>query len=411
MAHPARRSRDAHPVIDRWRRRLPPPPILGIAAAAVVFLLVIAVVVGSNGAPSDVAATFAPSPSNVGLVPGASSGSSAPGASVPGLAPSGDASSAAPGASNGPAPSVTPLAASGPFGPALLIADRGNGRLLIVDPKGRILWRFPVAGSLRPGQYFSADDAFMTADGTTIVANEEEKHVVVKIDVATRRIVWQYGTFGVPGAGPNHLDTPDDAYPLPNGDITVADIRNCRIIEISPSKRIVRQWGRTGVCRHDPPYTYSSPNGDTPLPDGGMLITEIGGSHVVRLSASGTVLYDVHAPVGYPSDAQLDANGNIVVADYSSPGAVVAMTPTGTVLWRWDPRSGGGRLDHPSLAVPLPNGDVILNDDFRQRVIVIDPATRKIVWQFGRTDVSGRGAGELSTPDGLEPLAGFPVLY
>ena len=34
----------------------------------------------------------------------------------------------------------------------LLIADRGNNRLLELDPAGRVVWQFPRPGDLRAGQ-------------------------------------------------------------------------------------------------------------------------------------------------------------------------------------------------------------------------------------------------------------------
>src|SRR5438309_5367577 len=300
-----------------------------------------------------------------------------------------------------PVPSVRPAPAAGRFGLGLLIADRGNGRLLIVNEAHRVLWRFPVAGSLPKGQQFAADDAFLSPDRRTIVANDEAHQVIDRIDIVSRRVIWQYGTYDRTGSAAGYLHTPDDSYPLSNGDVVVADIRNCRIIEISPAKRIVRHWGQTGSCSHHPPATFDNPNGDTPLRDGGLLITEIGGSRVVRLTASGRVVFDIHVPVGYPSDAQLDAKGNVVVVDYSNPGAILRISPRGRVLWRYGPSSGRGRLDHPSLAIVLADGTIALNDDFRARVIVVDPRTDRIVWQYGRTDVAGRGPGRLFVPDGI----------
>ena len=150
------------------------------------------------------------------------------------------------------APSMPPSAA-GRFGLGLLIADRGNGRLLIVDDAKHVLWRFPVAGSLPKGQRFSADDAFIAPDGRTIVANDEAHQVIDRIDIASRRVVWQYGNYDRIGSRAGFLHTPDDAYPLANGDIVVADIRNCRILEISAAKRIVRHWGHAGDCSNRPP--------------------------------------------------------------------------------------------------------------------------------------------------------------
>jgi len=298
-----------------------------------------------------------------------------------------------------PSPSVPSPTSRLPGG--LLIADRGNGRLLVVSNAGRVIWRFPVRGSLPPNQRFSADDAFVAPDGKTIVANDESHQVIDRIDIATRRVIWQYGHYGRSGHARGFLHTPDDAYRLANGNVVGADIRNCRILEINPAKHVVRQWGRTGVCRHRPPTTFAMPNGDTPLPDGGLLITEITGSRIVRLRADGSVVFDVRAPVRYPSDAQLAADGSIVVVDYSSPGAIVRLSPKGRVLWRYQPARGPRALDHPSLAVPLPDGTIVLNDDFRHRVLVIDPRTNRIVWQFGRTDHPGRSLDQLDGPDGV----------
>ncbi len=357
-------------------------------------------------------------------IAGCGGGASAAGASaeargsaaVAGIAdatpPADGSSQAAAGGASDPSPAIPSSAAASPvsragtspFPNGVLIADRGNGRLIVLDPNGRIVWRFPVPGSLPAGRPFNADDAFFAPDGRTIVANDEGRHVIYRIDIATDRVIWSYGHLGQAGSAPGYLDTPDDSYPLANGDIVVADINNCRVLQIAPDKSIVRQWGRTGDCRIGAPLTYGAPNGDTPLPDGGLLITEIHGSRVVRLSPDGKVLFDIHVPIVYPSDAQLDANGNVVVAGFTDPGVVVAVTPQGRLLWRYGPTSGPGRLNHPSLATPLPGGLVSINDDDRNRLIVIDPATGRIVWQYGHTDRAGAGTGYLSDPDGHEPV-------
>ncbi|HZC31655.1 MAG TPA: hypothetical protein VE640_00055 [Candidatus Bathyarchaeia archaeon] len=339
--------------------------------------------------------------------PGASSDQTAIGPSsaaadrLPSGPPSGQSNPAASPTST-PAPEATVRQAPRRFPGGLLIADRGNGRLIVVDDRGAIIWQFPGRGSLPAGQRFAADDAFVSPDGKTIVANDEGHEVIDRIDIATRRVTWQYGHYGQIGSAHGYLNTPDDAYPLANGDIVVADIRNCRVMQIAPSKSIVRQWGQTGLCIHHPPTTFAQPNGDTPLPDGGLLITEITGSRIVRLDAHGHVVFDIHAPVQYPSDAQLDSAGNVIVVDYADPGAVLRLSPRGKVLWRYGPVTGRGRLNHPSLAVPLPDGTIVLNDDDRQRIVVIDPKTNRIVWQYGRTDLPGRSAGHLLIPDGID---------
>ena len=302
-------------------------------------------------------------------------------------------------------PAPTPTAAVGAMPGNLLIADRANNRVIEVTPDREIVWEFPRPGDLQPGQRFRwPDDAFYAPDGKSIVINEEEAHAIVLVDYASRRIVWQYGVSEHHGSARGYLNGPDDAYMWPDGSLGVADIRNCRIILIErDTKMIRRQLGRTGVRAHAPPKTFGLPNGDTPLANGHVLITEILGAWVSEIGWDGTLYWTTRAPgIHYPSDAQMLPDGNILLVDYARPGQILIMTRQGQPVWRYGPRSGAGMLDHPSLAIALGNGDIALNDDFRNRVIVIDPTTNKIVWQYGVDDRRGRTGGLLFIPDGID---------
>ena len=81
----------------------------------------------------------------------------------------------------------------------------------------------------------------------------------------------------------------------------------------------------------------------------------------------------------------------------------------GRVLWRYRPRNPLGQLNHPSLALSLPNGDVLLNDDYNNRVVVINPHTNRIVWQYGHQGRPGRRPGWLNTPDGVDLLPPYSL--
>ena len=279
----------------------------------------------------------------------------------------------------------------GPLPGYLLIADRDNNRAIIVSPTKRIVWQ---ATGLR-----GPDDTFFTPGYRDVVTNEEFNDTLTEVSLRTRRPTWRYGHNGVPGSSPGYLDAPDDAYRLPNGDTTVADIKNCRIVELTRSKRVRRILG--GSCVHDPPRGFASPNGDTPLRDGGLLVTEIGG-WIDRLARDGRLVWSVHSPIAYPSDAQLLPNGRILVTAFTTPGKIVELTRHGRIVWSFGAASGPDRLDRPSLALRLPNGLIAANDDWNHRVIVVDPRTNRIVWQFGHDGVPGRTRGYLNKPDGLD---------
>ena len=286
----------------------------------------------------------------------------------------------------------------------LLIADRGNDRALLVNSHKKVLWRYPAAGKKPTFPFNFDDDTFFGRDFTQIVSQQEDQQTIQVLSFPQGRVVWHYGHPNVKGFAPGFLNTPDDAYMLPDGTITVADVYNCRILFIAPDKKIVRQIGTTRSCAHNPPHQLDSPNGDTPMPNGATLVTEIQGSWVDAISANGKLLWSVQAPVRYPSDAQWLGHGRILLADYSDPGHVLIMTTTGRVLFRYGPASGPGALNHPSLALMLPNGLIAVNDDYRHRVILIDPKKHRIVWQYGHTDHAGTADGYLDTPDGMDFL-------
>ena len=173
----------------------------------------------------------------------------------------------------------------------LMIADRDNNRVIIVDPRKRILWRFPMLGSA--AQLSQPDDAFVSSDGRYITTNDEFADSIAVISLSRHpRIVWRYGHPGVQGSAAGYLAHPDDAYLLANGEVQVADIINCRVLWIDRAKRVVRAIGSPGDCVHDPPSALSDPNGDTPLPDGGVLVTEIGG-WVDRLDRHGRLMWSI----------------------------------------------------------------------------------------------------------------------
>lgn len=284
----------------------------------------------------------------------------------------------------------------------IIIADRRNNRLIEVAPDKRIVWEFP---SPNLKIYRGNDDVFFSPDGRRLVVNEEDNYDIHILDYETRQIVWGFGAADTKGSKPGYFNYPDDAHLLADGKVVTADIRNCRVQFIDPeTSRIVGQWGKEGVCRHDPPRFLAYPNGTTPLDNGDILVTEISGAWITRITRDSKLVWSLRAPhVRYPSDAFPTRDGQIIVADFSKPGRVVIFDPnTGKVTWEYAESSGEKMLNHPSLALELPNGNVVLNDDWRHRVLVIDRATKEIVWQYGVTDTPGHAPGYLFYPDGMD---------
>jgi len=285
----------------------------------------------------------------------------------------------------------------------LLIADRGNNRLLLVDSRKRIIWRYPRPGSPPSVPFRFDDDAFFAPGFRRIISNQEDQHTIEVLSFPESSLLWIYGHVNVRGQANGYLNTPDDAYLLPNGLRTVADAYNCRVLFLTATHRIVRTIGTTGTCSHDPPRSFGAVNGATPLPNGDTLISEIAG-WIDDVARNGKLRWSFRAPVSYPSDPQPLPGGRILLADYARPGHTLIVDHHGRVLWRYGPPTGPGALDHPSLALPLGHGLIAVNDDYRHRVVLISIRTHRIVWQYGVTDTKGTAANHLNTPDGMDLL-------
>jgi outer membrane protein assembly factor BamB len=292
-----------------------------------------------------------------------------------------------------------------PFRGQLMIADRGNNRIIVVNNQKKVLWRFPSkAHPAPPGGFYFPDDAFFIHGGTGIISNEEQNERIVQLSYPAGKLLWSYGHPGQTGSAPGYLHEPDDAYLLKNGNVSVADAQNCRVLIVSPQKKVLREFGNPAECTHEPPRRLGSPNGDTPLANGDILVSEVNGSYIDEITHTGKLVWSLQLPIAYPSDPQQLGPDLYLVADYSDPGGIYEFTRQGKIVWSYHPESGSGRLNHPSLAERLPSGDIAVNDDYRQRVVIIDPRTKKIVWQYGVTGHAGRGPDHLHIPDGFDLL-------
>jgi len=291
------------------------------------------------------------------------------------------------------------------FGAKLLVADRGNNRLLLMNAAMHVVWKYPAPGLPRdPLRFYFPDDAFFTGHGTAIISNQEQNETIIKLAYPSGKIIWSFGHPGHPGTAPGYLHEPDDAYLLKNGQVTVADAQNCRVLVINANGTVAHQIGTDGVCVHNPPASMGSPNGDTPLADGNLLVSEINGSWVSEYTPTGRLVWTVQLPISYPSDPQQLGPDRYLIADYSSPGQILEFNREGTILYRYRAASGPGMLNHPSLAELLPSGVFMANDDYNDRMVAIDPVTGALVWQYGITGKPGTAPGELNTPDGFDLL-------
>jgi hypothetical protein len=320
-------------------------------------------------------------------------------------APKGPAASNAAKAGTGP-PYITAGSDATVVPANILIADRNNNRMLVISPQGQTVWEQPE---------ITPSDAYFSKTGRSVIVTQHLRSVVLLRGVDSRRINYTYGLPNHPGSTSNHLRNPQTAHLTASGQIVIADLGNCRVVFVSrKSHQPVSVLG-TSQCVHKPPVEFAQPDSVFPITAaggsdaGGLVVTEHSPGWIDVLSKTNALVSHTRLSFGAPYGANEFAPGKLIVTDRAHPGAVEELdaasgtSTTGTPIWTYSPKSGAAELNKPSLAIALPNGDVMIADSGNNRVIVIDPKNNfKIVWQYGHTGVSGRLSGFLHTPDSVD---------
>jgi hypothetical protein len=259
-----------------------------------------------------------------------------------------------------------------PSSPALPgCSDPVNGcpdnRVFIVGPEGHILWQYGQAGvtGAGPNQLNTPVQSLILTSfpghpGVHVLIADQGNQRIILVNLFGE-IVWQYGTTGVAGDGPNQLNNPNSGEVLENGHILIADESNNRVIEITPSGKIVKTFTAGG--------TVSGAAFASRLEDGDTLISDANNNRIVEVNWDDKVVWQ------YVTNTASDSNPN----------------------------------PQPTRGIRLSNGDTLISDQFNNRVIEVTHAG-KIVFQQGMTNVGGNGFNQLNGPYDAKQIGDFTGL-
>jgi hypothetical protein len=297
----------------------------------------------------------------------------------------------------------------------IYIADQFNNRIVEVDPAThQVVWHFGDGSSVAgPTSIVAPNDAERVGNltlisGTGAPAGTEptcpngcQDNRVILVDMAGN-IVWQFGQTGVPGSGPNQLNTPVCSVFLPNGDILITDQANERVIEVTPGKQIIWQYGTTGVTGTGPNH-LNNPNSAELLANGDILIADENNNRVIEVTRGHQLVFQYGNPndtsiLNLAAFASRLSNGDTLITD-SGNSRILQVTSAGVVDFTYvtNTRPGSVSQPFPTRAVRLKNGNTLISDQFNDQVIEINPQSQ-IVFTQGAIGVAGTGFNQLNAP-------------
>lgn len=134
----------------------------------------------------------------------------------------------------------------GPF--AVLISEHAHDRILIKDKTGAVVWEYAVP---------HPQDVWMLPNGNILTTYYQGVREVTR----DKRTVWEYTT-----EKPNEIP---NCQPLPDGNVMIGIVGECRLIEVNPKGEILHQiqlstteetpHAQFRLCRKTPEGTYLVP--------------------------------------------------------------------------------------------------------------------------------------------------------
>jgi hypothetical protein len=239
-----------------------------------------------------------------------------------------------------------------------------DNRVILVNRHGKIVWQYGMAGVSGAGMnqlntpvHSLFMSHFRKRQGWQIMITDQGNQRVIVVD-RDHKLLWQYGTTGVSGNGPNQLSNPNSAELLANGNILIADENNNRAIEVTLDFQIVKTFTAGG--------TVSGVSFASRLDNGDTLLTDSNNNRVV----------------------EVDANDKVV--------------------WQYvtNTMTGSNATPLPTRGIRLRNGNTLISDQFNQRVIEVTPAGA-IVFQQGMLNVMGNGFNHLNGPYDAKGIGDF----
>lgn len=283
----------------------------------------------------------------------------------------------------------------------LWVSNFAGNVVFAVNRAGETVWEQHMASAPIPPRSANVHVEYVTvAPKGSLVIADGEGMMVQELDRTTHELVWQYGVRSVQGHGKGYLHQPDKAFKLNDHEVLINDGNNRRVIIVDQrTNEIVWQYGKTLTMGSGPGLLRGNTHA-VPVERGKrILITDTLEKKLLLVDrATQNIVWEWAKPdAKWLQHAFPTAEGTFVLEDRQK-NEVFEVNRQGEILWTLSDLADGSRLQHPTDAAKLGNGNVLIADAGHNRIIEVRPRTGEIVWQYGAgKPTSGTSAGFPST--------------
>ncbi|MDP3997381.1 MAG: PQQ-binding-like beta-propeller repeat protein [Candidatus Andersenbacteria bacterium] len=267
----------------------------------------------------------------------------------------------------------------------LWFSDFKGNRIGALDKSGEIVWQQQMAAAPMPVVSFDTAAEYVTiAPNGNLIVSDGEGMMVQEINRQTHELVWQYGVKDIQGYGQGYLHQPDKAYKINDHEVIINDGNNRRVIIVDQNTNdVVWQYGETRRMGSAPGLLRGNTMVMPYKGDQQFIITDTLEKKIMIVDrATKNIVWEWAKPdAKWLQHVWPTAEDTFVMEDRQK-GEVFEVNKAGQILWTLNSLSDESAIHYPTEALKLGNGNVLIAESGRGRVVEVVPQTGEVVKEY-----------------------------
>jgi outer membrane protein assembly factor BamB len=268
---------------------------------------------------------------------------------------------------------------------AIWFTDYQNSTVKAINLQGQTTWEqhFDFASVPDSGQPSNVEFMTIAPNGDLMVTTANGM-LVEEIDRATHQAVWHYGVLNQQYCD-KCLHQPKKAYLFNTNEVLITDANNRRVIILDKNtNKIIWQYGVKAAMKDAPGYLMGN-RFAVPLDDTAsrILISDTLTKKIIIVDrATKNILWSWQKPDSKWLMHVFPTLSQTFIGEDHLKNDVFEVSQDGQLLWDLHTLADGTSLNYPTDVVKLPNGNLLISEAGRSRIIEVNPQTKEILWHY-----------------------------
>lgn len=269
----------------------------------------------------------------------------------------------------------------------LWMTDFNHNRVIGFTPEGQVVWQQNMSASPIPQSswyFIGGVERVSIAPNGNLIVSYGDAMIVEELDRATHNLVWQYGTAGLQTYRGGKLDEPHRAFKINGHEVIINDSNDREVIVVDQNtNQVVWQYGQYHQMSSAPGLLRGNTS-VVPVNNGTQfLITDTLEKKIMIVDrATKNIVWQWTKPDSQWLENVFPTKDNTFVLADRLKGDVFEVDRNGNILWDLNKLSDENNIIYPTDAVKLSNGDVLIAEAGRSRIVEADPLTGQVVRQY-----------------------------